>query len=530
MKYIIKTFLLFLFFCFNILVLNPSYSHEQDGNALIRPTVINHLKETEEYRATLSYYPVGDSGIFDFTVRIEHISSGSYYNQELEFKIVDPQGIERISYTPFLDNEYYYRMRQVLEDKGLYMFIVRFKQEGKDYEITFPFKIEENNVENMCPWCRMLVTNIKTAYFLIMDDGTRKACCIHCALNYRNKFNDTFISMKAVDYFSEEKIDIRNAWYINGPDIILKDSMPPYVVAFSSLESAKGFQKTYDGEIIDFNRLGYEILGKKDSELSSQEDEDMLLLEKLILKLKDNYYKDINVKKLINLSIKGIIKSLDQYSSLEEIKPSSLDFIRGFERDETISDSRIINDSIGYIKIKHFGRRAKEDFRKALTDVKDGIDLRGLIIDLRDNPGGSLEETVQIMEYFIPEGNLLLTVNSKGQTKYFSKNNEEFTYPLVILINHDTASCAEIFATTLRHYNKATLVGTISYGKGTIQKAFPLNYNHTLILTIGKFYLADGTTLQDSGVKPDYVIDGDQEQLAFAIDLLTNENIEPSKR
>ena len=512
-----------LLFFLNILVLSPAYSHEPDGNAPIRPIVTNHLKETEEYRTTLSYYPVGDTGIFDFTVRVEKINSESYYNQELEFKIVDPQGIERISYIPFLDNEYNYRMRQVLKDEGQYVFIVQFNREGRDHEITFPFKIEEYNIENMCSWCLMLVTNIKTAYFLTMNGGDKKTCCIHCALNYRNKFNDRFISMKSVDYYSEEKINSQKAWYINGPDIILKDSMPPYVVAFSSIESARDFQKTYDGKIVDFNRLEYEILRKKDSEFSPKEDEDTLLLEELILRIKDNYYKDINVKELIELSIKNITASLDQYSSLKEVKPSSLDFIRGFKREETISDTRIINDNIGYIKIKHFGRRTKEGFKKALADVKD-LDIHGLIIDLRDNPGGSLEETLQIMEFFIPEGNLLITVNSKVQTKYFSRNsdrnNEEFTCPVVILINSDTASCAEIFASTLRFHKKATLVGTNSYGKGTIQKAFPLNYNHTLILTIGECYLADGTTLQDSGIKPDYVIEGDEEQITFAIELI----------
>ncbi|MGR3302639.1 MAG: S41 family peptidase [Candidatus Scalindua sp.] len=262
-----------------------------------------------------------------------------------------------------------------------------------------------------------------------------------------------------------------------------------------------------------------EIKKEQDLNYSSDETGNSPLVDKLIYKIKESYYKDIDVSAMVGLSIEEIMASLDQYSSLKKIKPSSLDFIRGFERDETISDTRIINDNIGYIKIKHFGRRTKEGFKKALANVKD-IDLRGLIIDLRDNPGGSLEETLQIMELFIPEGRLLVTVSSKGQTKYFSRNSEEFTCPLVILINNNTASSAEIFASTLRYHKKATLVGTESYGKGTIQKVFPLNYNHTLVLTIGEFDLADGTTLQDSGIKPDYVIDGDDEQMAFAIELI----------
>jgi hypothetical protein len=266
-----------------------------------------------------------------------------------------------------------------------------------------------------------------------------------------------------------------------------------------------------------------EIKKEQDINYSPDETRKSSLVDKLIYKIKECYYKDIDVSAMVGLSIEEIMAFLDKYSSLKEIKPSSLDFIRGFERDETISDTRIINDNIGYIKIKHFGRRTKEGFKKAMTEVKD-IDLRGLIIDLRDNPGGSLEETLQIMEFFIPEGRLLVTVSSKGQTKYFSKNsdsnNEEFTCPMVILINSDTASSAEIFAATLHYYKKATLVGSNSYGKGTIQKAFPLNYNHTLVLTIGECYLADGTTLQDSGIKPDYVIEGEEYQITFAIELI----------
>ena len=268
-----------------------------------------------------------------------------------------------------------------------------------------------------------------------------------------------------------------------------------------------------------------EIKKEQDLNYSPDETGKSPLADKLLYKIKESYYKDIDVSAMVGLSIEEIMASLDKYSSLKKIKPSSLDFIRGFERDETISDSRILNDNIEYIKIKHFGRRTKEGFKKALADVKD-IDIRGLIIDLRDNPGGSLEETIQIMEFFIPEGRLLVTVNSKGQTKYFSrnsdKNNEEFEYPLVILINNNTASSAEIFASTLRYHKKATLVGTESYGKGTLQKPFPLNYNHTLILTIGECYLADGTTLKDSGIKPDYIIEGEEEQITFAIELIEN--------
>lgn len=262
-----------------------------------------------------------------------------------------------------------------------------------------------------------------------------------------------------------------------------------------------------------------EIKKEQDLNYSPDETGESPLVEKLIYKIKESYYKDIDVSEMVGLSIEEIMASLDQYSSLKKTKPSSLDFIRGFDRDVTISDTKIINDNIGYIKIMHFGRRTKEGFKKAMMDVKE-IDLRGLIIDIRDNPGGSLEEAIQIMEFFISEGDLLVTVSSKGQTKYFSNTNEKFTHPLVILINSNTASSAEIFAATLQYYKKATLVGINSYGKGTIQKTFPLDHNHTLVLTIGECYPADGTILQNSGIKPDYIIEDDEEQITFAAEFI----------
>jgi C-terminal processing protease CtpA/Prc len=262
-----------------------------------------------------------------------------------------------------------------------------------------------------------------------------------------------------------------------------------------------------------------EIKKEQDLNYSSDKTGESHLVEKLLYKIKESYYKDIDVSEMVGLSIEEIMVSLDQYSSLKKIKPSSLDFIRGFDRDVTISDTKIINDNIGYIKIMHFGRRTKEGFKKAMMDVKE-IDLRGLIIDLRDNPGGNLEEAIQIMEFFISEGDLLVTVTGKGQTKYYSNTNEEFENPLVILINSNTASCAEIFAATLRYYKKAILVGINSYGKGAIQKAFPLDHNHTLVLTIGECYPADGTILQNSGIKPDHIIEDEEEQITFAVEFI----------
>ncbi|MFQ5863345.1 MAG: S41 family peptidase [Candidatus Brocadiales bacterium] len=249
-------------------------------------------------------------------------------------------------------------------------------------------------------------------------------------------------------------------------------------------------------------------------------------LEKVIRTIKESYHtgngKEVSVKALVDAALEGLVSSLDKESMLMDRKPSSLEFIRGLREEGSIAEARFLGKNIGYIKIDFFGRRTGTDFKKALDDL-EGMD--GLIIDLRNNPGGVLQSALDVLGNLVPGGKLLLTEeHQKGRNQHFSQAetvpNLPTDLPIAVLINSSTASSAEIVAATLRHYRNALVVGQRSYAKGTIQEVIPLGARKTLILTTGEYILVDGSSLKGSGIAPDRLVKGKKEQLEAAVSLL----------
>lgn len=526
---------LFLLISVNLLFLHTTSAHHGSNERILltRPDKPHQIKDAGEYRATFSYYPIGGEGIVDLSVQIENINSGFYCNKAVELQIINPQGVKQTPYSPFIDDEYNFKMRPFLKEKGQYKLIVSIISETIRQEIEFPFVIGQMETDSkfdgnqfngdICSWCGMLITNNKTVHYLSLNSGeVEKTCCIHCALNAKKRSGNKSTGMETVDFFNDKNIDDDKAWFVKDSNILLEDSMGPYILAFSTVESAKEFQKKYNGSILDFEKLTSEINEGQSQDFESEEIDQLLFLEEFFYNIRKNYYKDMDIKRLVELSIRSVMESLDKESSLKKIEPSSLDFIRGLDRDNTIDDHKIINERVGYIKIRYFGRRTKEDFKKIINDFS-AKNIEGLIIDLRGNPGGSLEEAMQIMQYFVPNGNLLASVSARHQQKsYFADTDEKWEYPLAILINENTASSAEVFAASLRYYKRAELIGKSTYGKTSIQQPYPLNSEYTLFLTIGECLLPDGKTVDDSGIKPDHNAEDEAEQMAKALAILEN--------
>lgn len=133
------------------------------------------------------------------------------------------------------------------------------------------FEIKEKAAGKPCAWCGMSITNSKTLYYLTLDTGEIKnTCCAHCAIYAKMKFNDRLILMESLDYYNGTRLNSQKAWFVKDPDIQLVDSMPPYILAFDSLQSAQGFQREHQGEIIDYERLEEEIEKNHDPNFSSQ--------------------------------------------------------------------------------------------------------------------------------------------------------------------------------------------------------------------------------------------------------------------
>ncbi len=170
--------------------------------------------------------------------------------------------------------------------------------------------------------------------------------------------------------------------------------------------------------------------------------------------------------------------------------------------------SKLINGSIGYIRIADFGNGTLKSFKDAITGF-DKKEVRSLILDLRNNPGGFIDQAVEISDCFLSNGLIVTTKGrDKSQTKTYRATNskEDIHLPLVVLINKGSASAAEIVAGALQCNKRATIIGTSSFGKGSVQGIFPLPDKTALCLTIARYYIPDGSLIDGKGIQPDIEI------------------------
>jgi carboxyl-terminal processing protease len=161
----------------------------------------------------------------------------------------------------------------------------------------------------------------------------------------------------------------------------------------------------------------------------------------------------------------------------------------------------VIDDGIGYIKLERFNKNAESDIVNAITEIKSKGELKGLIIDLRDNPGGLLDAAIGILNKIIPRGNLLLTTKGRridSERKYFSNESPLIApeIPLAVVVNQNTASASEIVAGAVQDLDRGVVVGTKTFGKGLVQVYTPLSYDNQLKITTQKYFTPSGRWIQ----------------------------------
>lgn len=170
-------------------------------------------------------------------------------------------------------------------------------------------------------------------------------------------------------------------------------------------------------------------------------------------------------------------------------------------------DSR---NKIGYIQITEFDEITVSQFSDAVSRL-ERKGMKGLIIDVRDNPGGLLNSVVKILDRLIYKGLLVYTEDKNGQREEkYADDSKQFNKPIVVLINENSASASEIFAGALQDYEKATIVGTTSFGKGIVQSVIPLTDGTAVKLTISKYYTPKGRNIHGTGITPDVEIELDE--------------------
>jgi carboxyl-terminal processing protease len=167
-------------------------------------------------------------------------------------------------------------------------------------------------------------------------------------------------------------------------------------------------------------------------------------------------------------------------------------------------------DDIGYIRIAAFQERTSDDLNKALKDIGKKLNpMKGLVLDLRNDPGGLLNQAIEVSDVFLKSGTI---VSTRGRTKNMETkatakdNGNELTCPIVVLVNEGTASAAEIVAGALQDNGRALIMGTQTFGKASVQTVIPLEDGSALKLTTARYYTPKGRSIQAEGIKPDIIV------------------------
>jgi len=186
-------------------------------------------------------------------------------------------------------------------------------------------------------------------------------------------------------------------------------------------------------------------------------------------------------------------------------------------------------DNIGYLAIYQFANDVGVKTNEAIRDLKSQ-GAEAIILDLRSNPGGILEESIKVASNFIQEGEIVSVKNREGVTEAYNVDQEikATDLPMIVLINEGSASASEIVAGAISDYNRGKLLGQRTFGKGTVQTVVPLGDGSALRLTTARYYTPSGNFIHEKGIEPDYKIeydndDEEDEQKAKAIEILKNE-------
>ena len=187
-------------------------------------------------------------------------------------------------------------------------------------------------------------------------------------------------------------------------------------------------------------------------------------------------------------------------------------------------DHKIIQgkNEIGYVRLKSFNENTDKQFFKIIEDMEKKTYPKGYILDVRNNPGGLLSQVINITDFFLKSGEMI--VSTKGRRvsetrKFFSRKIDGINgKPVIVLINNGSASASEILAGALKDHKRAILLGENSFGKGSVQSIIPLKNGGGMRLTISKYYLPSGKSISEVGVSPDIIVEESEDEFKINTD------------
>jgi carboxyl-terminal processing protease len=176
----------------------------------------------------------------------------------------------------------------------------------------------------------------------------------------------------------------------------------------------------------------------------------------------------------------------------------------------------LLENKIGYVRLSGFSEKTASELETALVKMEEA-GLKALVLDLRDNPGGLLDQSAYVTEKFVPKGQVIVTTEGRQQRQLdklvASGRFKQRTLPMVVLVNGGSASASEIVAGCLQDLGRAELVGMKTFGKGSVQSILPLRDGSALRLTTAKYYTPKHRTIHGKGITPDHVVEMTPEQM-----------------
>ena len=316
---------------------------------------------------------------------------------------------------------------------------------------------------------------IKKSY--VEDVDTKKL--VYGAINGMLSSLDPHSSFMPPDTYKEMKIDTKGTFGGLGIEISIKDGV---LTVISPIEDTPAFKA-----------------GIKAGDM--------------ILKIDDKFSKDLNVNDAVK-RMRGQKGSKVILTIMREgfEKPKEFPIVRDIIQVKSVR-FHLMDGGYGYVRIAQFQEKTDDDLSKALKTMKEEYkgELKGLVLDMRNDPGGLLDQAVKVADHFVPEGQMIVYTEGREKDSKMQftakKGGKEPNFPIVVLINGGSASASEIVAGALQDHKRAIIMGTQSFGKGSVQTIIPLSDDSGLRLTTALYYTPKGRSIQAKGITPDITVE-----------------------
>lgn len=355
-------------------------------------------------------------------------------------------------------------------------------------------------------------------------------------LDYRKIEEKTSLLQSIIDkyfLFDEDMTKVEDGIYagmMNGLD-------DPYTVYYTK-EEYKALNEATEGK---YSGIGATVSQNPKSKIitivnvfdNSPAKEGGLLAGDIIYKIDGEEVTGTDLDVLVKTKIRGVEGSSFTMTVIrgDDRKQIDLNLTRRSIEIQTVT-SKMLNDGIGYVAVSQFDALTSEQFKSNIESLKSQ-GMKKLIVDLRGNPGGLLDQVVDMLDYILPEGLVLYTEDKNGnKEEYYAKNPDELKIPMAVLVNENSASASEVFTATFKDFKWGKVVGKTTFGKGIVQNVLPLGDGTAVKITTQHYYPPSGYDLHKVGIKPDVDVDlndgavigsDSDNQLGKAVEILKSE-------